>query len=120
MRHREPTAQPGDDVNAQAGPSAYALLTEGTTIEIRPARPDDFDAVRDMHVSRPDPALKEQTLCGGGGTSPIPSGRAASRSPLPGCVGPGGLLDGAEVAAPPVAGLGGVSGRGDHGREPSM
>ena len=30
--------------------SVYALLTDGTTIEIRPARPDDFDAVRDMHA----------------------------------------------------------------------
>ena len=30
--------------------SAYALLTDGTTIEIRPARPSDFDAVRDMHT----------------------------------------------------------------------
>ena len=30
-------------------PTVYALLTDGTTIEIRPARPDDFDAVRDMH-----------------------------------------------------------------------
>ena len=29
---------------------AYALLTDGTTIEIRPARPHDFDAVRDMHA----------------------------------------------------------------------
>jgi len=37
-------------VNAQAGSSAYALLTDGTTIEIRPARPGDFDAVRDMHA----------------------------------------------------------------------
>jgi len=37
-------------VNAQAGSNAYALLTDGTTIEIRPARPDDFDAVRDMHA----------------------------------------------------------------------
>jgi acyl-CoA synthetase (NDP forming)/GNAT superfamily N-acetyltransferase len=37
-------------VSAQAGPSSYALLTDGTTIEIRPARPDDFDAVRDMHA----------------------------------------------------------------------
>ena len=37
-------------MNGQAGPSAYALLTDGTTIEIRPARPDDFDAVRDMHA----------------------------------------------------------------------
>ena len=33
-----------------AGDSAYALLTDGTTIEIRPAQPGDFDAVRDMHV----------------------------------------------------------------------
>ncbi len=37
-------------MNAQAGSSAYALLTDGTTIEIRSARPDDFDAVRDMHA----------------------------------------------------------------------
>ena len=37
-------------MSAQAGPSAYALLTDGTTMEIRPARADDFDAVRDMHA----------------------------------------------------------------------
>jgi hypothetical protein len=37
-------------MNAQADPSAYALLTDGTTIEIRPVRSDDFDAVRDMHA----------------------------------------------------------------------
>ena len=37
-------------MSTQAGPSTYALLTDGTTIEIRPARPDDFDAVRDMHA----------------------------------------------------------------------
>ena len=30
--------------------SVYALLTDGATIEIRPARPGDFDAVRDMHA----------------------------------------------------------------------
>ena len=30
-------------------PKVYALLTDGTTIEIRPARPDDVDAVREMH-----------------------------------------------------------------------
>ena len=38
-------------MTVQAGPSAYALLTDGTTVEIRPARSDDFDAVRDMHAS---------------------------------------------------------------------
>src|SRR5512142_231830 len=29
---------------------AYALLTDGTTVEIRPARPGDFEAVRGMHT----------------------------------------------------------------------
>ena len=39
--------------------SAYALLTDGTTIEIRPARPGDFDAVRDMHTKMsPDNLLR--------------------------------------------------------------
>ena len=36
-------------MSADAEPSVYALLNDGTTIEIRPARPDDFDAVREMH-----------------------------------------------------------------------
>ena len=36
-------------MSTRAGDSAYALLTDGTTIEIRPAQPGDFDAVRDMH-----------------------------------------------------------------------
>ena len=29
---------------------AYALLIDGVTIEIRAARPEDFDAVRDLHA----------------------------------------------------------------------
>ena len=37
-------------MSAQAEPSAYALLTDGATVEIRPARPEDFAAVRDMHA----------------------------------------------------------------------
>jgi acyl-CoA synthetase (NDP forming)/RimJ/RimL family protein N-acetyltransferase len=37
-------------VSAQAEPSTYALLTDGATVEIRPARPEDFAAVRDMHA----------------------------------------------------------------------
>ena len=36
-------------MSADAEPSIYALLIDGTTIEIRPARADDFDAVREMH-----------------------------------------------------------------------
>ena len=35
-------------VSAHAEDSAYALLTDGATVEIRPARPGDFAAVRDM------------------------------------------------------------------------
>jgi acyl-CoA synthetase (NDP forming)/GNAT superfamily N-acetyltransferase len=37
-------------VSAQAESSSYALLTDGATVEIRPARPGDFAAVRDMHA----------------------------------------------------------------------
>ncbi len=36
-------------MSADIEPGVYALLTDGTTIEIRPARPEDFDAVRQMH-----------------------------------------------------------------------
>jgi acyl-CoA synthetase (NDP forming)/GNAT superfamily N-acetyltransferase len=37
-------------MSVHAEGSAYALLADGTTVEIRPARPDDFAAVRDMHA----------------------------------------------------------------------
>ena len=37
-------------MSMHAEDSAYALLIDGATIEIRAARPDDFDAVRDMHA----------------------------------------------------------------------
>ena len=36
-------------MSADNGSRVYALLTDGTTIEIRAARADDFDAVREMH-----------------------------------------------------------------------
>ena len=34
-----------------AGQGAYALLADGTTILIRPARQQDYDAVRAMHAA---------------------------------------------------------------------
>src|SRR6266568_1840095 len=34
---------------AQDSGRVYALLADGTTVEIRQARPDDFDAVQAMH-----------------------------------------------------------------------
>ena len=37
-------------MSGHAEDSTYALLTDGTTIEIRTARPADFAAVRDMHA----------------------------------------------------------------------
>ena len=37
-------------MSTRARDSAYALLTDGTTIEIRPARPGDFDAVQEMYL----------------------------------------------------------------------
>ena len=32
-------------------PRTYALLTDGSTVEIRPARPEDANAVRAMHAA---------------------------------------------------------------------
>ena len=37
-------------MSTQAGRSAYALLTDGTTIQIRAAVPEDFAGVRDLHA----------------------------------------------------------------------
>ena len=37
-------------MSVHAEDSAYALLIDGATIEIRAARPEDFDAVRDLHA----------------------------------------------------------------------
>ncbi len=36
---------------AQRSADVYALLTDGSTVQIRPARPGDVDAVREMHAS---------------------------------------------------------------------
>ena len=36
-------------MSIEAESSVYALLTDGTTVEIRPAGQDDFDPVREMH-----------------------------------------------------------------------
>ena len=37
-------------MSTHAEDGTYALLSDGATIEIRAARPDDFDAVRDLHA----------------------------------------------------------------------
>ncbi len=62
-------------MTAHSKDSAYALLADGTTIEIRLARPDDFDAVRDMHerMSPDNLYLRFFSL------SPVAAERAARR-----------------------------------------
>jgi acyl-CoA synthetase (NDP forming) len=37
-------------MSTQAGASAYALLTDGATVEVRAGRPEDFAAVQEMHT----------------------------------------------------------------------
>ena len=62
-------------MSADAESSVYALLSDGTTIEIRPARPDDFDAVRDMHAKMSPDNLYLRFF----GVSPIAAEREARR-----------------------------------------
>src|SRR6516165_3291456 len=40
---------PGGPDACGAPASVYALLADGTTVEIRPAGPGDFDAIKAMH-----------------------------------------------------------------------
>lgn len=44
------TAEPGVTAAPDAADGVYALLTDGTTVLIRPARPQDEEAVRQMHA----------------------------------------------------------------------
>ena len=44
----DPNGPPGDTPDPN-GPGVYALLADGRTVEIRPAIPADFDAVKAMH-----------------------------------------------------------------------
>ena len=70
---------------AQRSAGVYALLTDGSTVQIRPARPGDVDAVREMHASMspdnmylrffslsPINAEREaQRICGSGGPGQV-------------------------------------------------
>ena len=62
-------------MSADAEPSVYALLNDGTTIEIRPARPEDFDAVREMHEKLSPDSLYLRFFS----MSPSAAGREARR-----------------------------------------
>ena len=63
------------DVSAGAEPNVYALLTDGSTVEIRPARPEDFDAVREMHEKLTPDSLYLRFFS----MSPSAAGREARR-----------------------------------------
>ncbi|HEY7360373.1 MAG TPA: GNAT family N-acetyltransferase, partial [Streptosporangiaceae bacterium] len=62
-------------MSARGEGSTYALLADGTTIEIRQAGPDDFNAVRDMHekMSEDNLYLRFFTM------SSVAAGQAARR-----------------------------------------
>jgi acyl-CoA synthetase (NDP forming)/GNAT superfamily N-acetyltransferase len=62
-------------VSSYRGDSAYALLADGATIEIRPAGPDDFAAVRDLHEKMSPDNLYLRFF----GVSPVAGERAARR-----------------------------------------
>jgi hypothetical protein len=49
---------------------AYALLTDGTGIEIRRLRPEDAEAVRRMHQQMSPDNLWKIPICGPCSTSP--------------------------------------------------
>jgi acyl-CoA synthetase (NDP forming)/RimJ/RimL family protein N-acetyltransferase len=46
-----PAAGGGGQMTTPGLPPTYALLADGSTVEIRAARPQDYDAVRDMHAN---------------------------------------------------------------------
>jgi acyl-CoA synthetase (NDP forming)/RimJ/RimL family protein N-acetyltransferase len=46
---RQPSQDREGHVSADVEPIVYSLLADGTTVGIRPARPDDLDIVRQMH-----------------------------------------------------------------------
>ena len=93
-------------MSAQVGESAYALLADGATVEIRPARPADFDAVRDVHqkMSRDNLYLRFFSL------SPVAGERAAGRicrEPAPDHAALLAVLDGEVVGYGTYEGFGG-------------
>ena len=90
MNHRE------GEVSAQAEPGAYALLADGTTIELRLPRRGDFDAVRDMHAKMSPDNLYLRFF----GVSPVAAeqeARRICREPAPDHAALLGVLDGEVV-----------------------
>ena len=61
----------------------YALLADGTTVEIRPAGPGDLDAVQDMHQAMsPDNTYMRFFNIAGTRPRPRRGGSAGARTPM--------------------------------------
>jgi acyl-CoA synthetase (NDP forming)/GNAT superfamily N-acetyltransferase len=73
---------PGQVPPTVAGPDVYALLSDGTTVLIRPARADDFDAVKAMHEAM-SPANAYLRFFSLSRTAPEREARRVSRGPGP-------------------------------------
>jgi acyl-CoA synthetase (NDP forming)/GNAT superfamily N-acetyltransferase len=70
---------------ASQASQVYALLADGTTVEIRPATPDDFDAVKAMHeaMSRDNTYMRFFNISRGAAEA---EARRTCRDPSPGNV----------------------------------
>jgi acyl-CoA synthetase (NDP forming)/RimJ/RimL family protein N-acetyltransferase len=95
-------------MTAPAEPGTYALLTDGTTIEIRPARPDDFEAVRDMHA-RMSPENLYMRFFGVSRAAAEQEARRVCREPEPGRAALLAVLDGRVIGCVSYQDIGGKS-----------
>jgi acyl-CoA synthetase (NDP forming)/GNAT superfamily N-acetyltransferase len=95
-------------MTAPAEPGTYALLTDGTTIEIRPARPDDFEAVRNMHA-RMSPESLYMRFFGVSRAAAEQEARRVCREPAPGRAALLAVLDGRVIGCVSYQDIGGES-----------
>jgi acyl-CoA synthetase (NDP forming)/GNAT superfamily N-acetyltransferase len=95
-------------MSAPTGPGTYALLADGTTIEIRPARPDDFEVVRDMHAGM-SPENLYMRFFGISRVAAEQEARRVCRQPAPGRAALLAILDGRVIGCISYQVIGDVS-----------
>jgi acyl-CoA synthetase (NDP forming)/GNAT superfamily N-acetyltransferase len=89
---------------AQDTDRVYALLADGTTVEIRQAGPDDFDAVQAMHEAMSPDNIYLRFFCYSRRSAEIEA-RRICRDPAPGSAALLALRDGELVGVASYAGL---------------